>query len=237
MRSKRKSYHILMYPFIYSISCFLLFTLSDVNAQSTSGTNETPGTENAEQVQGTDQDIPTDEAIVAHGRELFGQHCTVCHQIGQQIIGPALASVHQRRPLTWLLTFIKNSQEVIANQEDEYAQQLYEQYNKVVMPPFEFLSNDDIIAILAYIKSESEPGTGREYGGVNSAESAQAPNSDQGSDSEAEAYSQKGDNEGEFDETSSGLSGALTFGVIIGMIILIGIIFAVAKRSGSTKKR
>lgn len=237
MQTNNKSAHILMYPWVYFIACLVVFFMSEANAQSTSGNTQTPGTQQAQQAQGNDQEIPTDDAVVAHGKQLFGQHCVACHQVDQQIIGPALASVHQRRPLNWLLMFIKNSQEVIASQEDEYAQQLYEQYNKVVMPPFEYLSNDDIIAILAYIKSESV--SGRAYGGVNGAESVETPNPNQSGDEGAETYSQKGDSErdaGDEGDVASGLSGSLTFGIIIGTLILIGIIFVVAKRSGSVKR-
>lgn len=235
MRTRRKSASIIMKHFIYSLGCFLILSFSNVNAQSTSGTRETPGTENTELRQDTDPEIPTDDAVVAHGKELFGQHCAACHQIDQQIIGPALASVHQTRPLPWLIRFIKNSQMMITEEKDEYAQQLFEQYQKIVMPPFEFLSNDDIMAILAYIKSESVSGT--EYGGVSGAGSVATPDPYQESDAGEEAYSQKKDSERDAGDVSSGVPGSLAFGVIIGMIILIGIIFIVARRSGKSTKK
>lgn len=100
-------------------------------------------------------EVPEDIKSIARGRSLFSEHCTVCHQVGKQIIGPALASVHNRRPVDWLVKFIQNSQQVIIDEEDEYAQYLYGQYEQQVMPNFEFLSREDILDILAYIRAES----------------------------------------------------------------------------------
>lgn len=114
--------------------------------------------------------VPDDSESITQGRSLFGQHCTVCHAVGKQVIGPALASVQNRRPIDWLVSFIQNSQHVIIDQEDEYAQHLYQQYEQQVMPNFEFLSRDEILDILAYIQVESSSTTA----GVSSISEAQA---------------------------------------------------------------
>ncbi len=213
----RRSYYHVNYLFIL-MCCFVLGIFSEASAQDTSG-----GAANT-------VEIPTDEATVAQGRSLFGQHCTACHQIGQQVIGPALASVYQRRPLPWLLKFIKNSQNVINDEKDAYAVQLYEQYNRVVMPNFEFLSNDDIIAIMSYIKAESSSSTSS--GGVNGASSSNNVDEATSMTENSEAYSQK-DNSGETSEdVSSGLPLGTIFLVLAVMLVLIGIIFAVARKSG-----
>lgn len=218
--------------------CFTVASFSTAFAQNNGTTQGTSGN------QANTVDIPTDEATVAEGRTLFGQHCTACHQVEQQIIGPALASVHQRRPLPWLISFIQNSQKVISS-GDEYATQLYEQYNRVVMPNFEFLSNDNIISILAYIKAESTSKTSS--GGVNGASSANNLDEETSREGGSEAYSQKEEEGGPenypqqeeggetSDEVSSGLSSGTFFAVLIGTLILVGIIFFVAKRSGKGK--
>ncbi len=103
----------------------------------------------------TNNEVPEDVQSIKRGQALFAQHCTVCHQVGKQVIGPALASVHNRRPIDWLVRFIQNSQQVILDEEDEYAQYLYAQYEEQVMPNFEFLSQDDVLDILAYVRAES----------------------------------------------------------------------------------
>ncbi len=97
--------------------------------------------------------IPTDDAVISQGESLFNNNCTVCHAINQQVVGPALKNVHERRDLPWLISFIKNSQKVIQS-GDDYAVNLYNEYNKTVMPSFAY-SDEEITSIVAYIKAES----------------------------------------------------------------------------------
>ena len=88
-----------------------------------------------------------------NGESLFKGNCTVCHAIDEVIIGPALRDVHERRNQEWIYAFIKNSQKVIKS-GDEYAVELYNQYNKTLMTSFDF-SDEELNAILTYIKDES----------------------------------------------------------------------------------
>lgn len=118
---------------------FLTSTFSaDVKAQD--GTNE----------------LPTDESAINAGKTLFDNNCKVCHDVHQQVVGPALREVYAKRPLPWLHSFIRNSQQVIQS-GDDYAVNLYNQFNKTMMPSFDF-SDEEINTILAYIKSETEQG-------------------------------------------------------------------------------
>ena len=94
-----------------------------------------------------------DQNIVNSGESLFKGNCTVCHAINEVVIGPALRDVHERQSEEWLYAFIKNSQKVIKS-GDEYAVDLYNQYNQTLMTSFDF-SDDELNAILTYIKSES----------------------------------------------------------------------------------
>tara|TARA_Y100001949_G_C15984386_1_gene329833 strand:- start:1767 stop:3050 length:1284 start_codon:yes stop_codon:yes gene_type:complete len=101
-----------------------------------------------------DEEKPTfDESVVSSGESLFKGNCTVCHAINEVVIGPALRDVHERQSEEWIYAFIKNSQKVIKS-GDEYAVKLYEQYNKTLMTSFDF-SNEELNAIVTYIKSES----------------------------------------------------------------------------------
>jgi len=100
-----------------------------------------------------DQSQNFDPSIVKNGENLFKGNCTVCHAINEVIIGPALRDVHERQSEEWIYAFIKNSQKVIKS-GDEYAVNLYNEYNKTLMTSFDF-SDDELNAILTYIKDES----------------------------------------------------------------------------------
>lgn len=157
-------------PFNLFLSLFLISgSLLYVNPLFAQDTTATQDASTSTEAVGPDQQVPdeieADAQSVAKGRDIFGQHCSVCHMVEKQLIGPALASVHRTRPIPWLVAFIKNSQYVIQETDDEYAKQLFKEYKGQIMPNFEFLTNDDVYDILAYIKSESSSPS--YTGGVN----------------------------------------------------------------------
>ncbi len=101
-------------------------------------------------------EIPTAAANISAGEELFKGNCASCHKIDQKLVGPALANVYDRAPsIDWIVSFIQNSQKVIAT-GDEYAVNLYNEYNQTQMTAFPSFSREDILNILGYIKQETE---------------------------------------------------------------------------------
>jgi mono/diheme cytochrome c family protein len=98
--------------------------------------------------------VKSDSSIL-RGRTLFRDQCSSCHFIHYEgRYAPALGSVSKRLPREWLIPFIQNSQKVIRG-GDEYAQALFNRYQKRVMVPMEFLTEDDITDILNYIAYSS----------------------------------------------------------------------------------
>ena len=65
-----------------------------------------------------------DAAAIQAGDALFKANCTQCHAINEQVVGPALGGISKRRPITWIIPWIKNSTKVVAS-GDEYAVALY----------------------------------------------------------------------------------------------------------------
>jgi len=51
--------------------------------------------------------LSMDAAIIGQGKELFDGNCAQCHAVHEQVVGPALANVYERRDVPWLVNFIK----------------------------------------------------------------------------------------------------------------------------------
>lgn len=85
------------------------------------------------------------------GKSIFLQQCASCHAVNMNLTGPSLKGVDKRwKSKEKLHAFIHNSQAVIA--ADEYAKDLFDKWNKVQMPPFPTLKEEEIDDILIYIK-------------------------------------------------------------------------------------
>ncbi|WP_026450829.1 c-type cytochrome [Aequorivita capsosiphonis] len=105
------------------------------------------------------QEAPADAAggDVAAGESLFKANCAACHKLDKKAVGPALRNVADLFDKDWLHKWIKNSQGLIAS-GDAQANKIFEENNKMIMPPFPGLSDEDIDNILAYTsKPKAEP--------------------------------------------------------------------------------
>ena len=99
---------------------------------------------------------PADAAAVAKaktGMDLFKADCTACHAIDRKVIGPALADVWDK----WdteenLIAWVKNSQAVIKSGH-AHANKIYEEYNKMPMPAFPTLSDEQVKDVFLYMKA------------------------------------------------------------------------------------
>ncbi|MFC5272303.1 c-type cytochrome [Adhaeribacter terreus] len=90
------------------------------------------------------------------GKAIFEANCKACHSITEDVVGPALKDVDKRHDQKWINSFVKNSQKMV-QAGDKQAVALFEKFNKVPMPSFESsLKDEDIEAVVAYIKTESE---------------------------------------------------------------------------------
>lgn len=90
---------------------------------------------------------------IKEGQTLFKSKCTTCHAVSKKVVGPALAGMSERHPEEWLVSWIRNSQAMIAA-GDETAVRLFEENNKLVMTSFTDLSEDQIKNIIAYVKDD-----------------------------------------------------------------------------------
>ncbi|OGU70174.1 MAG: hypothetical protein A2V93_03850 [Ignavibacteria bacterium RBG_16_34_14] len=87
----------------------------------------------------------------SEGERLFIQICRACHTVGEgRLVGPDLLNVTKRRSEEWLLSFIKSSQTVIKNGDND-AVDLFKEFNQIIMPD-QTLSQSQIKSILTYIE-------------------------------------------------------------------------------------
>ncbi len=91
----------------------------------------------------------------ANGADLFKANCASCHQLDKKMVGPAMTGITERREQEWLLSWIRNSQDLIKS-GDEQAIAIFEEYNGIPMSAFMHLTDEQILDILAYI--ENPPG-------------------------------------------------------------------------------
>jgi cytochrome c551/c552 len=89
------------------------------------------------------------------GKKLFYAKCASCHMVNKEMTGPALKGVEDRWPdKKKLYAFIRNSEEVIRS--DKYARELWLEWNQTMMLPHPDLTDDDIKAILDYVKQVTQ---------------------------------------------------------------------------------
>jgi mono/diheme cytochrome c family protein len=126
---------------------FVLFVFLIVSCSE----NNKPSSQNNTTVN-TAQNV---SSSVEEGKTLFLTNCATCHAVSAALTGPALAGVEQRwKDKEKLHAFIRNSQEVIQN--DQYAKDLFNKYNKVQMMHFPWIKDEQIAAILKYIEATSK---------------------------------------------------------------------------------
>lgn len=90
------------------------------------------------------------------GEKLFKNNCAQCHAYDASVVvGPGLQGIEDRRDYDWLKAWIQNPAAVIAS-GDDYAVELYEKYNKTQMTAFQSFGDEEISAILAYVKQANE---------------------------------------------------------------------------------
>jgi cytochrome c551/c552 len=94
-------------------------------------------------------------AYAADGEGIFKNNCSSCHAVNDKVVGPALKDIEKRRDRKWLYKWVANPAAVIAS-GDAYATKIFAEYNKTQMTAFPNLKQDEVDAILDYIKNYKE---------------------------------------------------------------------------------
>src|ERR1700761_3614624 len=111
--------------------------------------------------------VSINHASAADGKTVFKQNCAVCHALtDQKITGPGLKGLGDRAPKgDWLFNWVKNNEKVIKS-GDAYANKILKENGNAAMTVFEgVVSDDDIKAVVEYIKAPPAPPTTTTTGG------------------------------------------------------------------------
>jgi mono/diheme cytochrome c family protein len=110
------------------------------------------------------------------GQKLFKANCAACHGVtSAKLVGPGLAGVNQRWPdREKLKSWIRNSAEYLKT-GDSYANSLFEEYNRSLMPSFEHLKEEELEAILSYIENPPVPAGAAGGASVSAADKQDTP--------------------------------------------------------------
>ena len=99
----------------------------------------------------------------ARGKQLFNTHCAACHKMDKKLVGPALNTIVDRQGKEWTKEWIYNNN-ALRESGDEYAIQIWEEYNKAAMPGYQFLKDEELDDIVEYLaqcqtKKDKAPAT------------------------------------------------------------------------------
>ena len=115
----------------------------------------------------------------AAGEKIFKANCAACHKMDSKVIGPPLQNTVAEQGFEWTKKWIYNNEELRAS-GDAHALAIYEEYNRQVMPPYSFLSDEELTNLVTYLAEwkdkQAEPVAVAETGTTSSGETvAEAP--------------------------------------------------------------
>ena len=91
---------------------------------------------------------------MSKGEDIYRFRCASCHSLGKEDgLGPGLQGVTKMRENAWLSRWIKEPDKMLA-EKDPIAIDLYNRYNKILMPNLR-LNDADVKAVIDYIEENS----------------------------------------------------------------------------------
>jgi len=93
---------------------------------------------------------------ISKAEEVYRFRCSSCHSLGTDSgLGPGLYGVTMQRDRAWLKRWLKEPDKLLA-EKDPIAIDLYNRYNKVLMPNLR-LSDSDVEGLIDYLDSVAKP--------------------------------------------------------------------------------
>lgn len=85
------------------------------------------------------------------GEKVFKMNCSSCHKMDSKLIGPPLMNVVADQGEEWTKKWILNNEE-LRKSGDVHAIAIFEEYKKMVMPNYTFLTKDELTDVLTFLK-------------------------------------------------------------------------------------
>ncbi len=85
------------------------------------------------------------------GEKIFKMNCSACHKMDTKLIGPALMNVVADQGEDWTKKWIKNNEE-LRKSGDAHANQIFEEYKKMVMPNYSYLTDTELSDVVTFLK-------------------------------------------------------------------------------------
>lgn len=85
------------------------------------------------------------------GKNLFNMNCASCHKMDKKVVGPALKDVVALQGRDWTKEWIYNSSALIES-GDSHANEVWNEYNKMAMPPYNWLEDSELESIVTYLE-------------------------------------------------------------------------------------
>jgi len=91
-----------------------------------------------------------DTKMVAEGKSLFNNKCSVCHEMNQKKVGPPLKDITKQRTPEFIMNLLLNTTQM--QKDDPAVEKLLKEYNNIPMPE-PGLSREQARAVLEYLRS------------------------------------------------------------------------------------
>ncbi|WP_425422240.1 c-type cytochrome [Phaeodactylibacter xiamenensis] len=142
--------------FFLSICGFLIYENENKKVEERTERVAFCGVGSLRKVRSIHDTIKVEYANIDLGKTLFRNYCATCHNknMKDDLTGPALGGVTERwkdYPNEDLFKFIRNSQEMIKSGHPR-AVKLWTEWKPTFMNSFEDLTDEEIVAIIAYIE-------------------------------------------------------------------------------------
>jgi cytochrome c len=92
-------------------------------------------------------------SLVKEGKVLFESKCTMCHNLDQKMVGPALGNITNKRSPEWIMNMILNPDIMV--KENEAAKNLLAEFNNIAMIN-QSLSKKEARALLEYFRENDK---------------------------------------------------------------------------------